>query len=643
MGRHLTLISRTKDPICDAADHAVEIVITDVRGRLGDRLRLLIHREGRTPNTLYRSFFTQSKKRARYYGWLPKQLITAIIVGDELGDAGNEGEHFTWRRITTAEVALRALLKRPKKVFNVVSLLCHLNFKGAAYRFARLTDELNAASYQKWINAQSGHNVDRWPVSMGVDMPPPLVLVTIEEGLDEDVAATRRSLTRQTPVSFREVSADQVRKLAASRDNMLYLWTRIPAGMILADDALERMVEPFLSSSAVKLVYCDEDRVSRAGKRFRPFFKPAWNPPLVKSGWLPLDGALMRIATLPSNLDLRLGSMSEIAMAAASGQRNAAVHIPRILLHRRRKRKRIQRPPSVRTNPDTNRMLPVTVVIPTRDRADLLKACINGLFARTAVCDLEIIIIDNESCETQTTLLFEQLKQDGRVRRIPMSGAFNFAKACNLGVAAAQHELILLLNNDVEPISPHWLGHMIQELEDPDVGAVGALLLFPDGFVQHAGVTLGAGSVARHSFHFVHPESGEDNGLLSELREVSAATAACLLTRRKAWQSVEGMDEEKLAVAFNDVDYCLKLRRAGFKIMWTPEASLWHRESVSRGTDNTDEKLKRFALEEKTMHERWGSALQHDPFYNPNLSLIAEDYVLEAFPRDLSPRTSSWD
>ncbi len=280
------------------------------------------------------------------------------------------------------------------------------------------------------------------------------------------------------------------------------------------------------------------------------------------------------------------------------------------------------------------------MIIPTRDRADLLEACFKGLFETTAAANLDVIVIDNDSTDSAALALLARYEQLGLVRRILLPGDFNFSRACNIGVDAAKHELVLLLNNDVEPLGPHWLSDLAGELDDPTVGAAGNLLLFADGYVQHGGVTLGAGTIARHSFHFLHPDRG-GRGLLRERREVSAVTAACLLTRKGLWHHLGGLDEEHLTVAFNDVDYCLKVRKAGLKIIWTPSAAMLHRESVSRGRDDTPEKLRRFAQEERTMYERWGAIVQADPYYNPNLSLIAEENILEAFPRGLAPRAAA--
>jgi GT2 family glycosyltransferase len=502
------------------------------------------------------------------------------------------------------------------------------NVKGFEYRVARLYDALNTPSYAAWIKALA--EVGPSPVVSAYSRQPP-VFVSITGSSPLQAEATRQSLARQSYPNVQEISGEDAVDLAAKQKDIAY-WMRLPAGMLLDEAAIAHMIKPLLSDLTLVAAYCDEDRIDARGRRFQPFFKPAWNPKLAETGWLAPDGALIRLDALESVGDLAKATSSQFL--AAASRHGQIAHVPRVLLHRSIARPPAQ--PSLPKNPlaETN----VSVIIPTRDRANLLSVCLDGLFNNTRADDLDVIVMDNESREPETEALFARYVTDSRFRRLHMPGPFNFSKACNLGVAHARYELTLLLNNDVNPLEPGWLDQLVAELDDPRAGAAGPLLLFPDGYAQHAGVTLGSGSVARHSFHFRHPQGGEDLGLMAQRQEMSAVTGACLLTRRSLWQQVGGMNEEQLAVAFNDVDYCLKLREIGKAILWTPHARLIHHESVSRGGDNTPEKLARFASEEKYMHERWGDALLNDPFYNPNLSLTAGDWTLDAAPSNLSAR-----
>ncbi|NVD39804.1 glycosyltransferase [Ensifer sp. HO-A22] len=623
------------------ADSPIVLTVHDPEHRLGFRPQIALHLKDRVPATVFRSFLINRRGRGRFYGWMPEQLEGATLLADKATAeaSGRANPEISVRRLSLLELALLLVLRRPVFVLRILRLLMVGNVKGAKFRFVRQCDALSAPDYNEWVAAQEAaeraeapDSPNNWPVR-------PIVLVSIGRGTEKAVAATRASLAKQTWGDYVEASAEEVAAMEDAGSARPQLWMRLPAGMRLAPRALERLVRPFAFSAAVAAVYCDEDRINSRGRRTLPFFKPAWNPPLAQSGWLPLDGAIIRLADLPDGLDLENMPFGELIAKAATGRRGAVLHVPRVLLHRnpphRRATRAVAPPARAAETPK------VSVIIPTRDRADLLEACLNGLFEGTKGVELDVIVIDNDSSDTAALALMNRYQEAGRIRRLPLPGEFNFSTACNLGVEASRHELILLLNNDVEPLQLGWLANLAGELNDPDVGAAGCLLLFPDGYVQHGGVTLGAGTVARHSFHFLHPRSGEDNGLLRERREISAVTAACLLTRKSLWARLGGMDEDNLTVAFNDVDYCVKVvRQAGMKIIWTPDSAMLHRESVSRGADNTPEKLRRFAREEKTVYERWGAILQNDPYHNPNLSLITEDLVLQAHPRDLSPRSS---
>lgn len=623
------------------ADRPVTLLVRDPDHRLGRRPRLALRRQGRTPDTVFRSFLINGRGRGRFYGWMPVQLqaMTLLVDGATANNKAGIEPQITMRRMSLIEVAVLIALRRTLILLQIISLFLAGNRKGAEFRFVRQCDSLSAPDYQDWIEAQAlaARHANRddphnWPRR-------PHILVSID-GRDSAAAAeTRMSLAAQTWRDFREMPAADVMMMVNSSEALDDpLWMRLPAGMHVAANVLERLARPFARSDDVTVVYCDEDLIDGRGRRVGPFFKPAWNEPLAASGWLPLEGALFRLSDIPEGIDLEHASAAEIAVAVARAKRGKILHLPEILLHRG---------PACRRSCDFSKTVEpkrvgpsVSVIIPTRDRADLLEACLKGLFERTAPADLDVLVVDNESVEPATLALFTRYEQSGLIRRIPLPGTFNFSRACNIGVDAALHDLILLLNNDVEPIGPHWLEQLAGELDDPAVGAVGNLLLFPDGFVQHGGVTLGAGTVARHSFHFLDPKGRGDRGLLNQRRDMSAVTAACLLTHKALWHRVGGMDEQKLTVAFNDVDYCLKVREAGFRIVWTPAAAMLHRESVSRGADDTPLKLQRFAREERAMHERWSDTLNADPYYNPNLSLIAEEYVLEAYPRNLAPRSS---
>jgi GT2 family glycosyltransferase len=239
----------------------------------------------------------------------------------------------------------------------------------------------------------------------------------------------------------------------------------------------------------------------------------------------------------------------------------------------------------------------------------------------------EIVIIDNGSQDRDTLLFLNSLALQNRIRVIRDDSPFNYSRLNNSGVAHSPGELLCLLNSDVEVITPDWLEEMVSFAIKPDVGAVGARLWYPNGTLQHGGVIVGFGGVADHA-HLRLPKGHCGYfGRAVLQQELSAVTGACLMVRRKLFEAVGGLDEQ-LAVAFNDVDFCLRLKAAGYRNIWTPFAELIHHESASRGLDDNPEKIARFRQESHFMYMRWGKTLQLDPFYNPNLSATKADYSI---------------
>lgn len=289
----------------------------------------------------------------------------------------------------------------------------------------------------------------------------------------------------------------------------------------------------------------------------------------------------------------------------------------------------------------------VSLLIPTRDKASLLQACLKSL-DKSTYNNVEILILDNDSHEPETRKLFRAATKQ-RLCRFPVrvlswSGPFNYAAINNFGAQEATGELLCLLNNDTEVITPSWLeemaGLLLTSLDsgvESDIGAVGAKLLWPNALVQHGGVVVGTHQLAAHiGNNWIANEAGYMN--MNRLtRQVSAVTAACLLTPRRMYLEMGGLDATRFPVAFNDVDYCLRLRAAGKKILWTPHARLMHHESASRGHDATPMQKARSAMEMQHFRRLWGH--YQDPFYNPNLSL---NTVLEPFAGlALPPRSRS--
>lgn len=426
------------------------------------------------------------------------------------------------------------------------------------------------------------------------------------------------------------------------------------------------------------LIYSDEDRIDDHDRRCDPYFKPDWNPELFHSQNMVSHLGVFRTSLMRAvggfrceyegrqdyDLALRI-----CARTTADGIR----HIPHVLCHRRLE-------PSVTTfsteNPDVTRQaahraltdhfvrlgeavdivpstipgcwrvkrhLPdppprVSLIVPTRDRLELLRACINGLLQKTDYPNLEILIVDNDSREPATLTYLESLGTDNRVRLLRIEGAFNFSALNNRAVAIAEGEIIGFINNDIEVIEPAWLTEMVSQAVQPRIGAVGAKLYYGDDTIQHAGVIIGMGGVAGHAHcRFPRPAAGYF-GRLHLVQNVSCVTAACLIMPRRVFEDVGGFDEKNLQVAFNDVDLCLRIREAGYGIIWTPYAELYHLESASRGSDLAPENSRRFANEVAYMKRRWGATLvEEDPFYSPNLSLDDGNFTFAFPPRVVRP------
>jgi len=273
----------------------------------------------------------------------------------------------------------------------------------------------------------------------------------------------------------------------------------------------------------------------------------------------------------------------------------------------------------------------VTIVIPTRNKRALLEACLGSLRPALGKRDCEIIVVDNGSSDRDALDYLESI--DGKVAKVMrIDGDFNFARLNNIAAAAAEGEFLCLLNNDVQALDGDWLDEMLGRMSGPRVGAVGARLLWPSGIVQHGGVVLGANFAATHAFNDRMDDDAGYGELLRVAHECSAVTAACLLTRRRDYLDLGGMDEFRFPVNFNDVDYCLKLRAAGRRVVFTPHAKLHHLESASRGSDRRPDRKARLDRELRNLRAKWADVLMNDPFYSPILSLDSIPFSALAWP-----------
>ena len=424
---------------------------------------------------------------------------------------------------------------------------------------------------------------------------------------------------------------------------------------VLAPDALYEVARAIRADPDLVLIYSDEDKIDAEGALFEPHFKTGFDRELLYCQNYLNHLTVVRMSELRALGGLRPGFEGsqdhDLVLRLTRDLDPARIrHLPRVLYHwragdgsgtfsdralsqtegaRRRAVEEIVAPLGARVERGPlgyNRVrwpLPappprVSVVIPTRDRAELLRVALEGLFRATDYPDLEVVIVDNDSREPETAALFAAHRGEARCRVVAAPGPFNFSDLCNRGAGAASGSVLVFLNNDVEVTHPDWLRELVSLAVRPDIGAVGAKLLYPDGTLQHGGVVLRIGSVAGHAELGLEADAPGYFGRMQQTREVSAVTAACLAIRRNVFAEVGGFDAQALKIAYNDVDLCLKLRRAGYRNLWTPFARLIHHESKSRGAEDTPEKLARLREEARVMQSRWGEALKADPYYSPN-------------------------
>ncbi len=419
------------------------------------------------------------------------------------------------------------------------------------------------------------------------------------------------------------------------------------------------IAEALSSNEDVEILYCDEDVKDDKGARQSPYFKCGYNYELMLSH--NLFGSLTVYKR--SLLDMIRGFEPSASpgydlawRAVENSVPDMICHVPRVLFHQY---ENAPQPPQVeviqghlrrenltgsvtevpeapgftRVRLDLQTPLPlITIVVPTRDRVDLLSLCISSVLEKTTYPNYEIIVVDNGSTEPQTLKYLKQIECNERVTVMRDPRPFNFSALNNAAVAAAHGEFICLLNNDIEIVTADWLDELLSFGQKPDVGCVGARLWYPDGTLQHGGVLVGFHGVAGHLHKHLQRGKAGYCGRAVVHQSLSAVTAACLLVRKAIYQEVQGLDEA-FAVAFNDVDFCLKVRNAGYRNVWTPYAEMIHHESASRGQNTSPEKRRREQAEIDLMKERWGEELMKDPAYSPNLSLITEDLSFAWPPR----------
>ncbi|MBO9186478.1 glycosyltransferase family 2 protein [Rhizobium sp. L80/93] len=441
---------------------------------------------------------------------------------------------------------------------------------------------------------------------------------------------------------------------------------------LLTEDALYHVSRTLIANPGLDLVYSDEDKIED-GRRFDPYFKPDWNVELLRSHNMVCHLSTFRIERVRAIGAFRRGFEGsqdyDLVLRFSEGlDPDRIAHIPRVLYHwrvhsnstaqesgnksyaavagRKALAEHLERlgidatveildTGMCRTRYGLPQQLPLaSLIIPTRNGLDLVRQCVTSILQATSYPAYEIIIVDNNSDDPATLAYFRDIATNPRIRVERDDRPFNYSALNNRAVEMSNGDYVVLINNDIEVISPDWLSEMMSLAMQDGVGAVGARLWYPDETLQHGGVIIGLGGVAGHSHKQLK------RGLPGYFRraelpqDLSAVTAACLVIRKSTFEEVGGLNEVDLKIAFNDVDFCLKVKEAGYRNVWTPYADLYHHESATRGLDDTPEKVERFRQEIAYMHARWETHRRPDPAYSPNLTLNYEDFSLAWPPRN---------
>ncbi|MGH7013551.1 MAG: glycosyltransferase [Stellaceae bacterium] len=547
--------------------------------------------------------------------------------------------------------------------------------------------------------------VAQWP-----HVPRFVLGMAVPQGIEVNVAATVASLQAQTVGDWRLIVVGESAAPAGSLGDPRVLWEQVSgerlmaalnrrlreaagdwiglvdAGDRLAPHAMFALADAGFRHGDWSAIYSDEDRIDARGQRSNPQFKPDFNLDLMRS--MPYVGGLLIVRPYAyaalGGFDAERDGLEEYDLALRLAERLGASgfgHVADVLYHRLAGSGRTRRPiqeilgegprtvaahlkrlgidatvePGATSTqfrvryrhaePDPL----VSIIIPTRDRLHLLKACVESLLAKTAYANYEIIVIDNDSTarDAREYLDLIEARRDeigSRVRVIRHPGVFNFSAMNNRAVQEdARGEYVCLLNNDTAIIDPDWLGEMMIHARRPEVGVVGAKLFFPNNTIQHAGVIMGIGWGAPADHPYIGKPANTPGywGRLNAVQDFSAVTGACLLTRRALYEQVGGLDAGALHDNYQDIDYCLKVREAGYLVVWTPYARLMHESGVSRRDrarkEPSAEQVARLNRERDTMYQRWMPVIAFDPAYNRNLSSVGSGFDIE------SDRMRCWD
>ncbi|WP_076998650.1 glycosyltransferase family 2 protein [Variovorax sp. KK3] len=445
----------------------------------------------------------------------------------------------------------------------------------------------------------------------------------------------------------------------------------------LAVHALYMMAAEIDANPALDMLFSDEDKIDENGRRFEPWFKPDWNYDLMLSQNAVVHLAAYRRSLLQEVGGFRTGfdGSQDYDVTLRFSERTTPDrirHIPHILYHwraisgsvalaatekiypyeaaaraiqehlsRAGHDARVEMQPHLgyyRVHWPLPAQLPrVAIIIPTKDKVELLRVAVQTILEKTSYAAFEIVVVNNRSVQAETFEYLAEIAKDPRVRVLDYDRPYSFAALNNWAVTQTDAELLAFVNNDIEVITAEWLTDMASQALRPDVGAVGAKLFYPNETIQHAGVVVGIGGLAGHPHVGLSRHGLGYFGRAACTQRFSAVTAACMVMRRAVFDEVHGFDEEHFAIAFNDVDIGLRLGRAGYAVVWTPHAQLFHYESASLGLPSGEERRAQFLEECANFKRIWADVIANDPFYNPNLTITGGDFSPAVPPRAAKP------
>ncbi len=612
-------------------------------------------------------------------GWHPF-FATAIRVGDDAGVpelTSYERWAATFDKHTPESLAELTAAEKGFKAKPLISIVMPV-YNTPEKWLVKVVDSVRAQVYQNWelcIADDASPSPHVRPLLEKIAASDPRFKVTFREKNGHISAASNSALALATGEFVALLDHDDE----------------------LSPNALHEVVALVNVQPATDLIYSDEDKIDEEGHRHEPYFKPDWLPDLFTAQNFISHLTVYRAALVKDAGGFRVGYEGsqdwDLALRVIERiqDQSRIRHIPKILYHWRaiagstalmlsEKNYPLEAARRALTDAFARRgekitlhhvpgdhwrvqyPLPaeaplVSLVIPTRNGLKFLQRCVDSLLEKTTYPNYEILIVDNGSDDPAALAYLDSFakstnpllaainaqivaaKESARprvVRVLRYDAPFNFSAINNFAVHQARGELVGLLNNDLEVITPAWLDEMAAQALRPGVGCVGAMLYYPNDTIQHAGCIVGLGGVAGHAFRD-YPRGTDGKFNRARLvQNFTAVTAACLIVRRSIYEQVGGLDEKNLTVAFNDIDFCLKVRAAGFRNLWTPFAELYHHESVTRGAEDTPEKHERFRSEVEYMLKRWPAEIRHDPAYNPNLTLEHTDFTLAAPPRPWS-------